>query len=145
MSRYLIGILQLMFFALMLVFSSAALGANSTDQLEKQLAGTQAREWVFQKFDTYMSAGKKCKQGESYRFKADHSVTISRCADGQAQEETMQWSIDSDPLETRLKLGSRSYILKFWNTPKGHFMMLRTKATTKAEETVDKTFRLAEE
>jgi hypothetical protein len=145
MSRYLIRILQPMLFALMLVLSSTAFGANSNDQLEERLAGTEAREWVFQKFDTFMSAGKKCKKGESYRFKVDHTVNISRCVDGQLQDETMQWSIESDAVETRLKLGSTFYILKFWNTPKGHFMMLRTKASTKTEETVDKTFRLAEE
>jgi hypothetical protein len=134
-----------MLFALMLVLSSTAFGANSNDQLEERLAGTEAREWVFQKFDTFMSAGKKCKKGESYRFNADHTVNISRCFDGQVQDETMQWSIESDAVETRLKLDSTFYILKFWNTRKGHFMMLRTKASTKTEETVDKTFRLAEE
>lgn len=145
MSRYLIRIVQLMLFALMLVFSSTALAANSKDELEKRLAGTQAREWVFQKFDTFMSAGKKCRRGESYRFKADHTVTISRCFAGEVQEETMQWSIEGDALETRAKLGPTWYLLKFWDTRKGHFMMLRTKTFTKTEETVDKTFRLAED
>src|SRR5260370_28089423 len=111
MSRCLIRILQLMFFAVILVFTSTAIAANSTDQLEKQLAGMKAREWVFARFDMFMSTS-KCKQGESYRFKADHSVTISSCVDGKVQEETLQWPVASDRLETRLKIGSTSYILQ---------------------------------
>src|SRR5690348_6353051 len=98
MSRYLIRIMQLMFFALVLVFSSAAISANSTDQLEKQLAGAKAREWVFERFEMFMS-NSKCKRGESYRFKADHTVTISSCVDGNIHEEVLQWSLASDRLE----------------------------------------------
>jgi hypothetical protein len=57
----------------------------------------------------------------------------------------LQWSIESDSLETRLKLGSATYILKFWKTSKGKFMLLRTKGVIKVDPTVDKTFQLAEE
>jgi hypothetical protein len=128
----------------MLLFSVAMFG-DSADQIAKQLAGKDAREWVFKRFETFMGSKNQCKQGESYRFKADHTVIISRCINGQVNDETQQWSIESDQLETRLKLGDVRYILKFWDTPRGHFMMLRTKATTKTEKTVDKTFQLAEE
>jgi hypothetical protein len=145
MSGYLITVLQTMSLVLLLALGSPLFGANSHDQLEERLAGAEAREWVFQKVETVMSASKECKKGERYRFNADHTVNISGCFNGQLQDETMQWSIESDAVETRLKLGPTFYILKFWDNRKGHFMMLRTKASTKTEQTVDKIFRLAED
>lgn len=144
MSR-LLAVISSLILSGLIIASSFSARAQSADEMEKQLAGTHAREWVFKKFETYMSSGQKCKQGESYRFKTDHTVTISRCIDGETRDETEHWSIESDQLETRLTIGSAHYILKFWDSGRGHFMVLRTKATTKTEPTKDKTFQLAED
>jgi len=119
--------------------------ADSAEQMEKRLAGTHSREWIFKRFETYMGAANKCKQGESYRFKTDHTVTVSQCLNGEIHDEIEPWSIESDQLETRLTIGARHYILKFSDTDKGHFMVLRTKPTTKTEPKTDKTFQLAED
>ncbi len=115
------------------------------EQMEKQLAGTHGREWVLKAFTSYLGPGDKCKEGESYRFKTDHTVTISRCINGEIHDETETWLIESDQLETRLTVGSAHYILKFSDKGKAHFMTLRKKATTKTERTEDKKFRLAED
>jgi hypothetical protein len=119
--------------------------ADSAEQMEKRLTGTHAREWIFQKFETYMGAGNKCKQGESYRFKTDHTVIVSRCLNGEIHDQTETWSIESDRLETRITVGDAHYILIFSDTNQGHFMLLRTKPTTKTEPTTDKRFQLAED
>jgi hypothetical protein len=119
--------------------------ADSAEQMEKQLAGAQAREWVLKAFTSYLGPGDKCKSGESYRFKVDHTVTVSRCIKGEIHDETQTWSIETDQLETRLTLGSTHYILKFSDKGKAHFMTLRKKATIKTEKTEDMTFRLAED
>jgi hypothetical protein len=124
----------------------SASAADSPDHLAKQLAGASAREWVFKKFETFLGPGNQCKQGESYRFKTDHHVTISTCVNGRVHNEIKPWSIDvQDPLDPRLKIGDLSYILKFWDTSQGHFMALRTKPKTITEPTVDKTFQLEED
>lgn len=130
---------------LLFVSSSTLFSADSADQIAKRLAGVESREWVFKRFETFMGAGNRCRQGESYRFKADHSVIISRCVNGEVHDETQQWSIETEELDTRLKIGGVDYVLKFWNTSQGHFMMLRKKSRTKIEPTWQKTFQLAEE
>src|SRR5258708_35391973 len=103
--------------------------ADSAEQMEKQLAGTHGREWVLKAFTSYLGPGDKCKEGESYRFKTDRTVTISRCINGEIQDETQTWSIERDQLETRLTVGSVHYILKFSDKGKAHFMTLRKKET----------------
>ena len=66
-----------------------------------------------------MEPGDKCRQGEKYRFKADHTVAISQCVNSQmqmqmqmqTQTQTQTWSIESaDALETHIKVGDKSYI-----------------------------------
>jgi hypothetical protein len=141
MYRWTFGVLCLALFGSIVVSINSH--ADSADEMEKRLAGAHAREWVFKKFETYMGAGNKCKQGESYRFKADHTVTISRCVNGEIHDEAETWSIESDQLETRLAIGTDHYILKFSDDNKGHFMLLRTKPRIKTEATTDKIFQLA--
>ena|SRR5713101_10149513 len=52
-----------------------AVGTVATDtpeQVTRKLAGSNAREWVFKKWKTFLGAGDRCQQGESYRFTAQH-------------------------------------------------------------------------
>lgn len=127
-------------------YSIGAFAAAPGDQAAKQLAGTRAREWVYKRFETFMGAGNKCKQGESYRFAVDQRVTIETCVDGEVHTQIKRWSIDaSDPLDVLLAIGDTSYVLLFQDSAQGHFMILRTKPKTKLEPVVDKNFRLAEE
>lgn len=126
-------------------FGSCAYADPASDQAAK-LAGTHAKEWVFKKWETLMGPGNRCKAGESYRFKADGSVVISSCVDGQTHTETQPWAIESaDDLETHVKVGTTSYILKFWDNATGHFMMLRIMGQSKVDPTKDKIFQLAED
>jgi hypothetical protein len=121
-------------------------GQDTQGQVERRLAGARGRDWVYKTVETFMGPGNKCKQGESYRFKADHTVVITQCISGSMHSDTQKWSIESiDPLETHVKVGATSYILRFWDTPQAHFMALRTKAFDKTQPTIDKTFQLAEE
>lgn len=133
---------------LLLVFSllpnSSMFGAD-LDSAEKQLAGTQAREWILKRWVPFMGAGKRCKQGESYRFRADHTVTISNCVDGVVHDETEQWSIEGNELDTRLTVGVHHYFLKFWQTSKGHFMMLQDRPHTMRKRTTEMIFERAQE
>jgi hypothetical protein len=126
--------------------SSTLAATDPAQEITKQLAGSDARKWVFAKFDTFMSA-KRCKHGETYLFTVQHFVTISSCGvDGRVHDEIKQWSIETqDPRETRVKIGDEWYVLIFWKTTKEQFMALRTKGNSKVEPTVDKEFRLAED
>jgi hypothetical protein len=134
------------FVAWMFAPFSAVLSQDSLNQVAKQLAGTRGREWIFVKFETFMGVGNHCKQGESYRFKANHQVTISRCVNGQVQNQTVDWTISSeDALDTWIRIGDDSYLLKFWETAQGHFMALRQRPDVKTKFVVDKTFHLAED
>jgi hypothetical protein len=130
-----------------LVLASAVCFAQASPvQIETRLAGNHGRDWIYKTVEMFMGPGDKCKQGERYRFKADHTVVISQCIDSQMHTETQTWSVESvDPLETHVKVGDTSYILRFWDTPKGHFMALRTKFMDKTKPTIDKEFQLAEE
>jgi hypothetical protein len=118
----------------------------TADQVAKKLAGPHGHEWVFQKWETFLGPGNRCKRGESYRFTPDHQVTISTCVEGHVQTETKPWSIDlQDPPDTKLKIGDTLYLLILWDSPEGHFMILRTKPPVKTEPTVDKKFQLQED
>ena len=132
-------------FVFVIALGSRAFADQASDQAAK-LAGSHAKEWVFKKWETLMGPGNRCKAGESYRFKADGSVIISNCVDGQTHNETLPWAIESaDALETHVKVGNTSYVLKFWDNATGHFMMLRIMGQSKTDLTKDKIFQLAEE
>ena len=140
-------LLLLVFLVTLMHFATAPVhAADSVDQITKQLSGTRSREWIFVKFETFLGPGNHCKQGEIYRFRADHHVTISRCINGQVQDQILDWTISSqDALDTWIKIGDDSYLLKFWDTAQGHFMALRTRPNVKTEDVVDKTFQLGED
>jgi hypothetical protein len=128
------------------LFNSSSLAQDTAAQIEARLAGSHGRDWIYQKVVMFMGPGDKCRQGEKYRFKADHTAVISQCVNSQMHTQTETWSIESvDPLETHIKVGDKSYILRFWDSSGNHFMALRTKAMTKGDETVDKEFQLAED
>jgi hypothetical protein len=131
------------------VFVTAVVPSAQADPASDQaakLAGSHAKEWVFKKWETLMGPGNHCKSGESYRFKADGSVVISSCVNSQTQTQTQPWAIESaDALETHVKVGTTSYILKFWDNSTGHFMMLRIMGQSKINPTKDKIFQLAED
>jgi len=128
--------------ALFLLFSFEAFADQASDQAA-MLAGSQGREWVFKRWETLMGQGNRCLTGESYRFKTDHSVVITRCVAGQVERKTQAWGIESaDALETHVKVGTTSYILKFWDERGKHCMMLRIIGQSKIEPTMDKIFQL---
>lgn len=135
----------LVFLFLFATSSSKVFADQAADEAAK-LTGTKAREWVFKKWETFMGPGDKCKSGESYRFKIDHSVVISNCVSGTVQTETQHWDIESaTAAETHVKIGSKSYILKFWQESKGQFMMLRTMGQSIVDPTKDMVFQLSED
>jgi hypothetical protein len=131
--------------ALLLASSLHAFTDQASEQATK-LAGAKAREWVLKKFETFMGPADRCKSGESYRFKVDHTVVISTCVSGKVQTETEQWSIQSSTAsETHILVGDKSYLLKFWEDAKGQFMMLRTMGSSITDPTKDMIFQLAED
>jgi hypothetical protein len=131
---------------LLVPISAVCFAQDTNDQIEKRLAGSKGRDWVYKTIEVFMGPGDNCRQGEKYRFKADHTVVISQCINSQMHTETETWSIESvDSLETHISVGGTPYILRFWDTSKGHFMALRTKSTVKTIPTSEKEFKLAEE
>ena len=131
--------------ALLIAISLTAFADQASEQATK-LAGTNAREWVLKKFETFLGPGDRCSAGESYRFKVDHTVAISICVSGKVQTKTQQWSIQGvTASETHVLVGDKKYILKFWEDSKGEFMMLRTRGASTVEPTKDMIFQLAED
>lgn len=119
---------------------------DSVVQVENRLAGSHGHDWIYKAVVMFMGPGDKCKQGEKYRFKADHTVVITQCVNSQIHADTQSWSIESvDALETHIKVGDTSYVLRFWDAGQIHYMALRTKATGKTQPTIDKQFQLAED
>ncbi len=119
---------------------------DTADQIAKKLAGTHGQEWIFQKWETFLGPGNRCKGGESYRFTTDHQVTVSTCVEGHVKTETKPWSIDLQAApDIKLKIGDTLYVLILWDSHDGHFMILRTKPPVKTEPTVDKKFQLQED
>ena len=130
----------------LLIASSLTAFADQASEQATKLAGTKAREWVLNKFETFMGSEGGCKSGESYRFKVDHTVVISTCVSGKVQTQTQKWSIQSATAsETHVLVGDKSYILKFWEDSKGQFMMLRTMGSSIDQPTKDMIFQLAED
>jgi hypothetical protein len=131
---------------LLVLMSTVCFAQDTNEQIEKRLAGNKGHDWIYKTVEVFMGPGDTCKQGEKYRFKADHTVVISQCINSQMHTETETWSIESaDPLETHINVGGTSYILRFWETSNGHFMALRTKSMVKTVPTTEKEFKLAEE
>jgi hypothetical protein len=131
---------------LLILMSTVSTAQDTTGQIEKKLAGSKGHDWIYEKIVMFLGPGDKCKQGERYRFKADHTVVISKCVDSKLQSSTQNWSIQSvDALETHIDVAGTSYILIFWDNSNGHFMLLRTKSDVKVGATIDKQFQLAEE
>lgn len=131
---------------LLALVRSASVAQDTPAGVETRLAGSHGHDWIYQKVVMFLGPGDKCKQGEKYRFKADHTLVISQCVNSQMQTRTQTWSIESvDALETHIKVGGKSYLLMFWDSSGKHFMALRTKATVKGDETVDKQFQRAED
>lgn len=101
MSRMRVCISGTLLFTLLTAFPGVASGDEAADQAAK-LAGTRAKEWVFTKWETFLGPGNRCKAG-------------------QVHTETQPWAIQSaDQLETHVKVGNTSYILKFWDGSKRH-------------------------
>jgi hypothetical protein len=135
---------QLLIFVCILY--STIFAGDSADQVTMNLAGSDSREWVFAKMEMFMSSEHKCRKGESYRFRTDHQVIITTCLDGHIQTQNEHWSIEEgDDPETHIRIGDAAYVVKFWSSRRGRFMMLRIKPATKVEPTRDKVFRLEED
>src|SRR5580704_12101002 len=92
-SRSLSKSISLIFCSLFLC-SAICLGQDSPDKIEQRLAGSRGRDWVYKTVEMFMGPGNKCKQGESYRFKTDHTVVISQCVADQMHTDTQKWSIE---------------------------------------------------
>jgi hypothetical protein len=109
----------------------------------KRLAGNGALNWIVERVEMVMGPAGGCKRGEVWRFGADHSVEIRQCAGGKLVTRKDTWSLDEvNDLDTVLTVGSAKYYITFYNKADGKYMQLKSVSESKAEERLNKEFRL---
>jgi len=80
----------------------------------ERLAGSSWREWTLHRFEMTMGASAGCRSGESYRFSADHTLTIRQCKEGRVVTTTEKWSVSKEgEVDTILTVGDKRYHLFF--------------------------------
>jgi hypothetical protein len=136
---------NLLLFCSLILFGATCFAQDAPEKVEQRLTGAHGHDWIAKPIVQFLGPGDKCKEGEKYRFKSDHTVVFSQCIDSHMLTETHPWSIQSvGALDTYIKVGDTTYTLTFWDDPKGHYMKLRTRSI-ETKMTVDKDFKLAED
>ena len=115
---------------------------QSLEEARLKLTGDTSKEWVLVRVERFMGVRTECRQGETYTFHADHTVTYKLCVDGQWEETSETWSLnDIDELDRELVIGENRFILLFRDTEGEEQARLRTRSSDKTVPSVDKILR----
>ena len=105
--------------AAILYASSPPAVAQSVSALEavrSQLIGARPRTWVRERVVLSMGSHGDCSGGETYRFNAQGTVTVTHCIDRKLvrQAPDPSWTITRiDALDTQLAFDGRTYMISF--------------------------------
>ena len=110
----------------------------SLKQAETKLVGEGSKEWILISVIIFLDRGRQCKQGETYTFNKDSTVTIKRCVNGTWGSTRVTWSLsDKNDLDRVLKIGEEEYLIAFRNKGKEENLRLRRRSAHKMETTKD--------
>lgn len=111
----------------------------------RSLTGDGEREWVFERHERYMAGTPRCRQGESYHFKADGTVVLEKCDKTQQRLQTSshRWTLEfPNALDVRIKIDETPFYLLFHSrSPDVTEMTLRTKGSSIIDPTTDRIYR----
>jgi hypothetical protein len=124
--------------------AQTTVGPDLLTQAKAQLTGETSRDWVFQQVRTMMGSADRCTQGEIYRFKADGTLTVEKCIEGQLARETQRWTLEREsPYDLRLTINGDPSTILFKTEAGAQLMILRKRSDSKTAPTVDREFRLS--
>jgi len=121
------------------VFAFADVTTLSLDETRQKLSGKTSKEWVLVRVEAFMGVQAECRQGETYTFHSDNTVTHRRCEDGHWKVTTETWSLnDMDELDRELVIGDQRYLLLLRDTADEEQLRLRTRSSDKTTPSLDK-------
>ena len=110
----------------------------SVQQAQTKLVGGGSKEWILVSVEIFLDRGGQCKQGKTYTFNKDSTVTIKRCVDGTWECTRVTWSLsDKNDLDRVLKIGDEEFLITFRNKGKEENLRLRKRPAHKVETTKD--------
>ncbi|MGA8658795.1 MAG: hypothetical protein WB586_21895 [Chthoniobacterales bacterium] len=115
------------------------------DEMQQILIGEKSRTWVYQRTDVKQGTSEECKQGDVYRFAANHSVIWEHCENGHIKEDQQRWTLTQEGREAVLTINDQRYTLLLKQAPTGWWMKLRTPSESKTVPTIDKEYYYKEE
>jgi hypothetical protein len=141
---------------LLLYLLPSGAGADDTERLKASkelLTGADHKTWVFTRVEMLLGQGKKCKQGEAWKFYTDGNLLIERCTNGEIKTESAKWKMSiKGPNDTELQIDysdkekrDQTFTLLFpqqRSKPNStlELMVLRKLALDKIDPTVDLQF-----
>lgn len=109
------------------------------------LTGGDEREWVLERFESFLGEG-RCQQGQRYVFRADGTLLIERCVEGQVERTASAWQIGPDEdQDLALLIDGAVHQIRFRRREGGLELLLRRKADEKVEFTEDRILTWLEE
>lgn len=127
---------------LLLSVPAAAQTDQAVREARARLVGGTWHLWDRGEFRSSGSSGNCYEEDETYRFKSDGTVAVSRCIDSKWVTTGKRWKIERRGLiDIILTVGKEPYELDF-NQQIGHRLMrLRQSASGKGESTKDQIYR----
>ena len=131
--------------AIVLIMGFSILQENPVIQkAKKNLVGPSQKEWVFERFEYYLSDGQRCAQGITYSFSENGEVVISECIDEKLTKTTKNWSLEfEEPKDVIVNIGDERYYLIFYKNEDDEsieHMIFRNIKDFKPVENMDKIF-----
>jgi hypothetical protein len=109
------------------------------------LTGGDEREWVLERFESFLGEG-RCQQGQRYVFRADGTLLLERCVEGQVERTESAWKTGPDEgQDLALLIDGAAHQIRFRRREGGLELLLRRKADEKVEFTEDRILTWLEE
>lgn len=109
------------------------------------LTGSDARTWVFERFDVLMGGSARCTAGETWRFTRQGAVEVQICKAGRTVTRSTSWTIvGSDRLDTVIEVDDVRYHLRIWTDKTLTYMRLRSVPQIRTQPRESREFLLEE-
>lgn len=119
---------------------STAIAQTETDQAEARtnLSGPNVRVWIKQRVEVSMGGDKRCTAGETYTFRANNTVDLSKCTNHVLVKRNVPWTLlPHPPLDVDLRFDGRLVQLSFGGTARSPQMRWRKPGQVKPDPTTD--------
>lgn len=132
-----------LFCCLILSPAVAQAGSPREDESAKSLAGNPSRNWLEDDITTWMGGDAPCSPGRVYGFRADRTLKIDECVNGERRSRTTSWTLTADgPLDIIVTIDGSVYLLLFYKANGQEHMTLRQRGDSKIDPITDHDFIL---